>query len=150
MTNPICPECKLILTHHICKVYGAVVCPQFSSYRGFDEVNDVWCKDCNQKTVQNLIFPEPVKSTSRTKCLQLPKNHTCRLCERLVCYPCYHIIGLCENYMQCKEFQEGKRNVPPIEQMLTSKRGASLQKTDSSSSSNSSKNDINDKCSAGT
>ena len=35
MANPICPECKLMPTHHTFRVCGEVVCPQCSSERGF-------------------------------------------------------------------------------------------------------------------
>ena len=55
---------------------------------------------------------------------------------------------MCENYMQSNEYQEGNINAPSISQVSISKKGAILQKTDSSSSSNSSQNDINDTYSA--
>ena len=62
MENTICPHCNSLPTHHKYKVCGAVVCPQCSSDRGFDELNDVWYKDCNQKPVQNPICPKPVQN----------------------------------------------------------------------------------------
>ena len=58
MANHICPEYKLMTTHHTFNVCGAVVCPQCSRYRGFDELNDLQYKECNQKPVQNHICPE--------------------------------------------------------------------------------------------
>ena len=67
-----------------------------------------------------------------------------------MCYSCCQSRELCENDLQCKEYLEKKRNAPSIAQMFMSKRGANLQKTDSSYSINSSQNDRNDTSSAGT
>ena len=76
MANPIFYECKSLPTHHKCKVFGSWVCPQCRSDRVFDDLNNVQCKDCNLKPVQNPICPE---------FLQLSMNHACRLCVILLC-----------------------------------------------------------------
>ena len=55
MENTICPECKFISTHHTCEVCGTVVCTQCISDRGFNDINDLRCKECNQNPVHNPI-----------------------------------------------------------------------------------------------
>ena len=89
--NNICPECKSMPTHHKFNVCGTVVCTQYSSGRVFDELNNVWCKECNHNPVKNPIFHA---------CLQLPMNHTCTLCGIIVCYSCFQIRGKSENNIQ--------------------------------------------------
>ena len=140
MENTICPECKLMPTNYTSNVCGEIVCPQCSSDIGFDELDYVWYKYCNQKPVQNSIWFE---------ILQLPMNNTCRLCVILVCHSFFWRRVISENDIQCKDFQEGKINAPSVAQMFMSKRGSILHKPDSSSSIHYSPNNINDTSASG-
>ena len=54
-----------------------------------------------------------------------------------------------KNDIQCKDYREIKTNAPSVARIFMSKRDAILQKNDSSSSIQSSPNDINDTYSAG-